>query len=165
MTQKELNKILIKHKKWILTEGLKSKRADLSGANLSEANLRRADLSGADLSGADLSGADFYVANLSEANLRRADLSGANLSGADIEFTNIFSFCINKNFGFYHQSDKYPTGDYLKIGCVGNSLEGWLKNYKSTGKKRGYNDKDILLHHAMMLFIKDNIKVFVSKPR
>ena len=96
ITKNELDKILRKHKLWLMNdpEGEMADlyRANLSGANLSGADLPGADLSGADLSGADLSwanlsgtnlsGADLYRANLSWANLSGANLSGANLSGA-----------------------------------------------------------------------------------
>ena len=55
MNQKELQKILDLHKKWINgdTEGQKAdlRCADLSNADLSNADLRCADLSNADLSG------------------------------------------------------------------------------------------------------------------
>ena len=83
MNQKELQKILDLHKKWINgdTEGQK---ADLSNADLGSANLIDADLSNADLSSADLSGADLSNADLSNADLRCADLSGADLSDANL---------------------------------------------------------------------------------
>ena len=91
MNQKELQKILDLHKKWINREE-GGQNADLSGANLSGADLRYANLSGADLSGANLSGADLSganlrYANLSDADLSDADLSGANLSDADLSGT------------------------------------------------------------------------------
>ena len=88
MTNKEINKILDAHKKWLSgnDSGIKAdfSGANLSGANLSDANLSGANLSDADLSGADLSDADLSGANLSRADLSRADLSGADLSGADL---------------------------------------------------------------------------------
>ena len=66
ITKNELDKILRKHKLWLMN--------DPEGEM---ANLYRADLSGADLSLANLS-----LANLYRANLSGADLSEANLSGA-----------------------------------------------------------------------------------
>ena len=80
MNQKELQKILDLHKKWINgdTEGQK---ADLRCADLSNADLSNADLRCADLSNADLSNADLGNADLSNADLRCADLSNADLSG------------------------------------------------------------------------------------
>ena len=83
ITQKKLNKILEKHKRYLMgVDG--GERADLHDADLSGANL-----SGADLSGANLSGADLSYANLSGANLRGANLSGANLSGADLSHADL----------------------------------------------------------------------------
>ena len=83
MNQKELQKILDLHKKWINgdTEGQK---ANLSNANLSNADLRCADLRCANLSNADLRCADLRCANLRCANLRCANLSDANLSNANL---------------------------------------------------------------------------------
>ena len=87
MEQKELEKILESHKRWL--EGEDGKRAnlrgvDLHGADLHGADLRKADLYFANLSGADLYGADLYFANLHGADLHRANLLFANLSGADL---------------------------------------------------------------------------------
>ena len=91
MTQEELNKVLEKHKHWLIEdcEDWVNMRADLSdanlrGANLGRANLRCANLSCADLGGANLIGADLGGANLRCANLSCADLGGANLIGADL---------------------------------------------------------------------------------
>jgi len=86
MNQKELQKILDLHKKWINgdTEGQK---ADLGGANLRCADLSNADLGGANLRCADLSNADLRCADLSNANLSGADLSDANLGYADLSGT------------------------------------------------------------------------------
>jgi hypothetical protein len=64
MTQKELNKILAKHKKWLFDE-IGGERADLRGA----------DLRGADLQGADLRGAkgvkQIYQSSLSILNYQK----------------------------------------------------------------------------------------------
>lgn len=49
MNQSELNKILEEHKKWLMTDGEKGKRADLRFADLSSANLRYANLRSANL--------------------------------------------------------------------------------------------------------------------
>jgi hypothetical protein len=91
MTQKELNKILAKHKKWLLDErgGEKAdlqradlQEADLQRANLQEANLQRANLQGANLQRADLQGAYLQGSDLQEADLQRANLREAYLQGA-----------------------------------------------------------------------------------
>ena len=88
ITKNELDKILRKHKLWLMNDP-EGEMANLSWANLSEANLSGANLSGANLSGANLSGASLYRANLSwvdlsGANLYRANLSWANLSEANL---------------------------------------------------------------------------------
>jgi hypothetical protein len=77
MTQKELNVILEKHKKWLNGED-GGERANLCFADLRYADLRYADLRYANLSHADLRYADLSCADLSYANLRSADLSYAN---------------------------------------------------------------------------------------
>lgn len=91
MTQVELNKVLIAHKKWRYGEeggerasliGAKLRGADLRGVNLRAADLTQSKLSGADLSGADLREADLRWADLSGAGLSKADLRGVNLKGA-----------------------------------------------------------------------------------
>ena len=92
MKQKELDKILREHKKWL--DGKGGEKADLhgrdlhgvclSGARLHEADLSGADLSGSELNGADLSEADLKWADLNGANLHGADLNGADLHGADL---------------------------------------------------------------------------------
>ena len=66
MTQKELNEVLGKHKKWLKGE-CGGEQAYLRGADLQEAYLRGADLQGADLQEADLQGADLRGAVLQEA--------------------------------------------------------------------------------------------------
>ena len=73
MTQKKLNLVLEKHKKW-LTGAEGGEKADLQGANLQDADLEYANLRDANLRGADLRGA-----NLKGADLKYADLQGANL--------------------------------------------------------------------------------------
>ncbi|MFA5150989.1 MAG: pentapeptide repeat-containing protein [Clostridia bacterium] len=108
MEQKELDKILEKHLKWLRDEEGGERYvcefgADLSGANLMGANLMGADLTDANLMGANLMGADLTDANLRGANLTgadltradltRADLSGANLMGADLRSANIDFAC------------------------------------------------------------------------
>ena len=89
MKQKELNKVLKLHKKWLdsSADGVKAdlQGADLHGADLQWANLRGADLRDADLQGINLQGADLQWANLREADLREAGLRGANLQWASLQ--------------------------------------------------------------------------------
>ena len=63
MNQKELNKVLESHEKWLNCEP-DGKKADLTGANLTGVDLRGVDLTGANLKGADLRGANLKGANL-----------------------------------------------------------------------------------------------------
>ena len=63
MNQKELNKVLEDHEKWLNGE-----------SDGKKANLRWADLRGADLTGANLREADLRWADLREADLRWADI-------------------------------------------------------------------------------------------
>ena len=90
MTQKELDVILEKHKKWIDDEA-GGERADLSSAKLRFADLRFADLSFANLNSADLSSADLRSANLNSANLNSAKLNSADLSSANLNFADLSS--------------------------------------------------------------------------
>ena len=89
MDQKELNNILVKHKKWLYGEeggeraNLRS--ANLQGADLWRANLQDANLRGAYLQDADLRGADLWRADLQDADLRGADLWRADLQDADLQ--------------------------------------------------------------------------------
>ena len=91
MEEKQLNKILELHQKWINKEP-GGERAILWAADLREADLRGADLRGADLRGADLRGANLrgailWAADLREADLREADLREADLREADLDYS------------------------------------------------------------------------------
>lgn len=78
ISQEELDKILEKHKMWLM---------DREGGE--KADLRYTDLTSADLRYADLSHADLRNSNLTEADLSYADLRGADLRGADLNYTNL----------------------------------------------------------------------------
>ena len=93
-------------------------------------------------------------ANLKGAYLKGADLKGANLYGADLEGadlynTSIVSFQLGKHFGYYHEN-------YLKIGCIGHSLEYWLENIESIGQENGYTKEEIKAYFSMIKLIKEN---------
>ena len=92
MTQKELQTILEKHKKW-LNNVPGGERANLEGANLRGANLADANLADANLAGANLEGANLEDANLAGANLEGANLAGANLEGANLAGANLDYSC------------------------------------------------------------------------
>ena len=86
MTQKELNVIIKKHKKWLKNQECGERAdltdADLTGAVLTRADLTRAVLTRAVLTGADLTGAVLTRAVLTRAVLTRAVLTDAVLTGA-----------------------------------------------------------------------------------
>ena len=94
ITREDLNVILEKHKRWLITNGEDGERADLSytdlqGFNLTKVNLSHAGLTGSDLSAANLCRANLSYANLSGADLYCADLKYANLSAANLECSNL----------------------------------------------------------------------------
>ncbi len=120
MNQKELQKILDLHKKWINgdTEG---QEADLGGANLRCADLSNADLGSANLSDANLSGAD-----LSDANLGYADLSGTQgvLDAIDYISENFErtddGYIVYKTFGSKYKSPgrwRLEKGEVITESC------------------------------------------------
>lgn len=95
ISQKELNKILEKHKLWIKNEE-DGKRADLKGIDLSYTYLSNIDLSyvylkDTDLKRADLSNANLTSANLIDADLRGADLRDANLWNVHLSWANLYN--------------------------------------------------------------------------
>ena len=99
ITKEELDMIIKKHKRWLITYRKEGESADLSyvdlsyaslcgmylfGANLSGANLSWTNLSGATLAYANLQGADLRYTNLAGAKLMIANLEGANLTRANL---------------------------------------------------------------------------------
>lgn len=86
MDQRNLDKILQDHKKWLNAEPggrcAELRCADLRGKNLRRAVLSFADLRDADFRGADLRGADLRGTVLWDADFRGADLRGADLGTA-----------------------------------------------------------------------------------
>jgi hypothetical protein len=82
MEQKELDKILEKHLKWLRDEKGGERYVCGFGANLTGANLIYADLTDANLTGANLTRANLTRANLTRANLTDANLTRANLTDA-----------------------------------------------------------------------------------
>ena len=90
ITQEELDMIIKKHKRWLVTYRKEGESADLSYVDLSYASLCGmylfgANLSGANLSWTNLSGATLAYANLQGADLRYTNLAGANLTGVNLE--------------------------------------------------------------------------------
>jgi len=134
MNQKEIEKILENHKKWLSgEEGFE--RTNLWGANLRGANLRGANLCDADLCGADLRGANLRGANLCDADLRDADLCDANLCGAnlcdadlrDADLSNTKGIPNTKEFLKKFDFDKDGVLVYKAIGNTGHSAPSYWK--------------------------------------
>lgn len=88
ITAKELNKILEKHKKWLIDPN-DGERANLSDSDLSDSDLRGADLRYAKLQCADLQRANLQYSDLRGTNLQYSDLKGANLKDSYLRFTNL----------------------------------------------------------------------------
>ena len=149
MKQKELQKVLEKHRLWLddcggecaNLSGANLSGADISGSNLIGVDLRGADLGDADLSGTTLSDADLSCANLSDATLSNADLRGADLSGAtlgsaDLRFANLRGADLseaglsgadlrNANLRYAHLTDAYLVGASLcGANLCGANLSG-----------------------------------------
>lgn len=78
MTQNDINKILVAHKKWVKNEK-GGRRADFCGDDLSGSDFKDTDLRHANFRGAGLRGADFRGANLLAANFMAADIRGADI--------------------------------------------------------------------------------------
>ena len=157
MEQKELNKILESHKRWLRSEGgecanlreadLRSARllwADLTGANLTEANLRQADLRRANLCRADLIGADLIGANLIGANLREADLRYANFteaSGLSVLCIQVDTSCDNRRITYI------PSFDVVTAGCFQGTFEEFEKRVEEEHK----NDPFVLSRYRRVI--------------
>ena len=172
MEQKELNKILESHKRWLRSEGgecanlhgadLRSARllwADLTGANLTEANLRQADLRRANLCRADLIGADLTEAKLIGADLRRANLCRANLIGADLreadlryanftEASGLSVLCVQVNTSCDNRRITYiPSFDVVTAGCFQGTFEEFEKRVEEEHK----NDPFVLSRYRRVI--------------
>ena len=95
ITREELDMILLKHKRWLDTDGQEGERADLRKTDLGCFDLAKVNLTGADLNGANLVGAVLQYANLTSTNLTgatllRTNLHGANLTGADLRCADLY---------------------------------------------------------------------------
>lgn len=88
ITQKELDKTLKSHRKWLFSKE-EGERANLEGVNLRGLNLEVANLDGANLQGANLREANLQYASLQEADLQGATLSRVNLQGASLQGANL----------------------------------------------------------------------------
>ena len=91
--------------------------------------------------------ANLEGANLERADLRQTNLKRANLEGADLSHTCVTGFYLGKHFGFYHQG-------YVKIGCVGHSIDYWLDNITEIGNEHGYSEAEVELYKAQLNLLK-----------
>lgn len=144
MEQKELNKILESHKRWLRSEG--GECANLHGADLRSARLLWADLTGANLTEADLRQADLRRANLCRANLCRADLCranliGANLREADLRYANFTEasglsvLCVQANTSSENRRIAYiPSLNIVTAGCFQGTFEEFEKRVEEEHK-------------------------------
>lgn len=73
ITKKEFNKVVKLHQEWLISDGKKGKRADLSGVNFSGWEMRRVNLNSA-----ILNGAVFCNCQITECSFKGATLSGSN---------------------------------------------------------------------------------------
>lgn len=166
MEQKELNKILESHKRWLRSEGgecanlreadLRSARllwADLTGANLTEADLcqadlRRANLCRANLCRADLCRADLIGANLIGANLREADLRYANFT----EASGLSVLCVQVNTSSENRRIAYiPSLNIVTAGCFQGTFEEFEKRVEEEHK---YNPFVLSRYRRVIAFLK-----------
>ena len=134
MEQKELNKILESHKRWLRSEGGEC-------ANLREADLRSARLLWADLTGANLTEADLRQADLRRANLCRANLIGANLREADLRYANFTEasglsvLCVQVNTSSENRRIAYiPSLNIVTAGCFQGTFEEFEKRVEEQHK-------------------------------
>ncbi len=131
ISPEQLKKILEEHRKWVESDGVYGKKANLFGANLQNtylhgAILREVDLSGTNLFGANLQEANLIYANLQGAHLHEANLLGANLNGADLKGTHfgndifvwdfeIKGLTVSKVTGAKNWDLAYYPADFLKV--------------------------------------------------
>ena len=92
MTQKELDKTIQLHQKW-LNNDPEGVRADMSWANMGGSNMSWANMSGSNMGGANMGGANMSGANMGWANMSRADARDADISGANIDYVTITLWC------------------------------------------------------------------------
>ena len=151
MEQKELNKILESHERWLRGE-------DGECANLRLANLRLANLRGADLRLANLYGANLTGANLYGADLTGADLRGANLTGANLRWANFMNgiglsvLLIQVNTSSENRRIAYiPSLDVVTAGCFQGTFEEFEKRVEEEHK---YNPFVLSRYRRVIDFLK-----------
>ncbi len=131
--------------------------ADLRDADLRNADLRDADLRYADLRDADLRYADLRDADLRYADLRYADLRYADLRDADLRDAKNIKFPIATIYGTVHAV--FAMDGKIKIGCVEQTVEEWILNYREIGEENDYTDEQIVEYKKYI----DVIKILFEK--
>lgn len=165
MKQKELDKIIALHEKWVV-DNHDGKRADLSGADLFRSDLSDAILFDANLSNADLRGADLSGADLRDVNLSDADLSFANLSETTLNWVNwheakgIDVYVAGLQSSRYNAQLTYiPSLDVATTGCWQNTWEATKKRVKDVYKKNDskiYRKYQLAFQYIEAQMIEDN---------
>ena len=135
ITAEELNKILEKHKKWLIDPN------DGEGANLSDSDLRDADLRGvvlryvklqcAGLRRANLQYADLRCTNLKDADLNFANLNGADLGGANLESADLRG----ANLQYAHLQNANLSHSKLDDANFKHSIRPWLITANHIGSR------------------------------
>ena len=139
----------MKELKELIKEGADLQYANLQYANLRDANLQGANLQRAYLQDANLQIADLQGANLQDAYFQDADLKSAYLQG--VENKNIYTFSFKKHFA-------YACDQNITIGCISNSSNFWIKNYKELGIKENYSDHEIKEYGWWINHVHQNMK-------
>ena len=163
ITQEELDMIIKKHKRWLVTYRKEGESADLSYVDLSYASLCGMYLSGANLSGANLSwtnlsGATLAYANLANADLRCANLVGANLPGANLLWTNLSG--ANLKDAYLIGAD-LSSADLRHAYLLGASLIG---ADLTSADLKGANLKDANLTNATLTDVKNFPNIPMACP-
>lgn len=139
MEQKELNKILESHERWL--RGEDGECANLRFTDLYRADLRRSNLRWVNLAGADLRRANLCRANLIGADLCRANLIGADLREADLRYANFTEasglsvLCVQVNTSSENRRIAYiPSLNIVTAGCFQGTFEEFEKRVEEQHK-------------------------------
>lgn len=132
MEQKELNKILESHKRWLKGEG--GEPADLTWKNL-----RGKDLAGKDLYGVNFYKTDLYETDLSGADLRRANFE--NVIGLSVLCIQVDTSCDNRRITYI------PSLDVVTAGCFQGTFEEFEKRVEEEHK----NDPFVLSRYRRVI--------------
>ena len=136
ITAEELNKILEKHKKWVINFTNGGERANLSDSDLRGANLRGVDLRYVKLQCASLQGTKLSYADLRCTNLKDADLNFANLSGADLGDANLESADLRgANLQYAHLRGANLSHSKLDDANFKHSIRPWLITANHIGSR------------------------------